>query len=76
MFFFFLQSDIYSIGIVLTELLIPIKTQMELSSIISSLKNDTVPEVFKRHKWVNFKYIKLFIIFYIIYIYVNRYSGS
>ncbi|KYM79290.1 Eukaryotic translation initiation factor 2-alpha kinase 1 [Atta colombica] len=45
------QSDIYSIGIVLTELLIPIKTQMELSSIISSLKNDTVPEVFKRHKW-------------------------
>ncbi|KYN18182.1 Eukaryotic translation initiation factor 2-alpha kinase 1 [Trachymyrmex cornetzi] len=45
------QSDIYSIGIVLTELLIPIKTQMELISIISSLKNDTVPEAFKRHKW-------------------------
>ncbi|XP_018317462.1 eukaryotic translation initiation factor 2-alpha kinase 1 isoform X3 [Mycetomoellerius zeteki] len=45
------QSDIYSLGIVLIELLKPIKTQMELSSIISSLKNDTVPEAFKRHKW-------------------------
>ncbi|XP_018398888.1 PREDICTED: eukaryotic translation initiation factor 2-alpha kinase 1-like [Cyphomyrmex costatus] len=45
------KSDIYSIGIVLIELLIPIKTQMELSSIISSLKNDKVPEAFKRQKW-------------------------
>lgn len=45
------KSDIYSIGIVLIELLISIKTQMELSSIISSLKNGKIPEVLKQHKW-------------------------
>lgn len=45
------KSDIYSIGIVLVELLISIKTQMELCRIINSLKNDKVPEVLKQHKW-------------------------
>ncbi|XP_011698516.1 PREDICTED: eukaryotic translation initiation factor 2-alpha kinase 1-like isoform X2 [Wasmannia auropunctata] len=46
------KSDIYSIGIVLIELLILIKTQMELCAIIRSLKNGNIPEVLiKRHKW-------------------------
>ncbi|XP_070518789.1 eukaryotic translation initiation factor 2-alpha kinase 1 isoform X4 [Cardiocondyla obscurior] len=45
------KSDIYSIGIVLVELLIPIKTQMELSSIIRSLKCGKMPECLTHHKW-------------------------
>ncbi|XP_071553933.1 eukaryotic translation initiation factor 2-alpha kinase 1 isoform X2 [Temnothorax nylanderi] len=45
------KSDVYSIGIVLVELLISIKTQMELSTIISCLKYGNVPEDLKRHKW-------------------------
>ncbi|XP_024882771.1 eukaryotic translation initiation factor 2-alpha kinase 1-like isoform X2 [Temnothorax curvispinosus] len=45
------KSDVYSIGIVLVELLISIKTQMELSTIISCLKSGNVPEDLKRHKW-------------------------
>lgn len=45
------KSDIYSIGIVLIELLIPIKTQMELGFIINCLRNGKVPETLKQHKW-------------------------
>jgi len=61
-----LQSDIYSIGIVLIELLISVKTQMELCSVINSLKNGNVPETLKQHNWVSFKYIKLFIIYFLL----------
>ncbi|XP_036140373.1 eukaryotic translation initiation factor 2-alpha kinase 1 isoform X2 [Monomorium pharaonis] len=45
------KSDIYSIGVVLIELLISMKTRMELVSIISSLKSGKVPETLKQHKW-------------------------
>lgn len=54
---FYSQSDIYSIGIVLIQLLTLIKTLMELCSIITSLKSGQVPEALKRHKWVSLKYI-------------------
>ncbi|XP_039308075.1 eukaryotic translation initiation factor 2-alpha kinase 1 isoform X2 [Solenopsis invicta] len=45
------KSDIYSIGVVLVELLISIKTRMELAYIIGSLKSDEIPEALKQHKW-------------------------
>ncbi|XP_050445577.1 eukaryotic translation initiation factor 2-alpha kinase 1-like isoform X2 [Cataglyphis hispanica] len=47
------KSDIYSVGIVLVELLIPTQTQMELSSIIRCLKHGNIPTGLptKRHKW-------------------------
>ncbi|XP_039306399.1 eukaryotic translation initiation factor 2-alpha kinase 1 [Solenopsis invicta] len=44
------KSDIYSIGIVFLELLIP--TRMELAKIIESLKSGEVPETLKEHKWL------------------------
>ncbi|XP_032689409.1 eukaryotic translation initiation factor 2-alpha kinase 1-like isoform X2 [Odontomachus brunneus] len=47
------KSDIYSTGIILTELLILTQTQMELISIINSLKQGDIPEDLstERHKW-------------------------
>ncbi|KAM0727746.1 Eukaryotic translation initiation factor 2-alpha kinase 1 [Formica fusca] len=47
------KSDIYSVGIVLIELLIPTQTQMELSSIIHCLKHGNIPTglPIERHKW-------------------------
>ncbi|XP_070165711.1 eukaryotic translation initiation factor 2-alpha kinase 1 isoform X2 [Polyergus mexicanus] len=47
------KSDIYSVGIVLIELLIPTQTQMELSSIIHCLKHGNIPIglPIERHKW-------------------------
>ncbi|XP_011140623.1 eIF-2-alpha kinase GCN2 isoform X2 [Harpegnathos saltator] len=47
------KSDIYSTGIVLTELLILTQTQMELSCIINSLKRGDIPIDLntEQHKW-------------------------
>ncbi|XP_072752273.1 eukaryotic translation initiation factor 2-alpha kinase 1 isoform X2 [Anoplolepis gracilipes] len=47
------KSDIYSVGIVLIELLIPTQTQMELSAIIRCLKYGNIPKNLpaERHKW-------------------------
>ncbi|RLU22024.1 hypothetical protein DMN91_006403 [Ooceraea biroi] len=47
------KSDIYSIGIVLTELLILTHTQMELTTVINCLKCGMIPETvtMERHKW-------------------------
>ncbi|KAL6441256.1 hypothetical protein ACFW04_003490 [Cataglyphis niger] len=47
------KSDIYSVGIVLIELLIPTQTQMELSSIIRCIKHGNIPTGLpaERHKW-------------------------
>ncbi|XP_035739609.1 eIF-2-alpha kinase GCN2-like isoform X1 [Vespa mandarinia] len=49
------KSDIYSIGIVLLELLIYTKTQMELCCIIDELKKDQLPvSLIKNHpKWAH-----------------------
>ncbi|KAL6266287.1 hypothetical protein P5V15_003145 [Pogonomyrmex californicus] len=47
------KSDIYSIGIVLIELSVLIKTQMELSSIINSLKYGNIPETLVKYKWAH-----------------------
>lgn len=48
------KSDIYSVGIILVELLFPIKTLMELSHIVNSLKYGNVPSCFttERLQWV------------------------
>lgn len=40
------KSDIYSVGIILVELLVPTKTQMELNDIINSLKYGNIPSCF------------------------------
>ncbi|XP_012232268.2 eukaryotic translation initiation factor 2-alpha kinase 1-like isoform X1 [Linepithema humile] len=46
------KSDVYSVGIVLTELSIPTQTLMELSSIISCLKCGNIETLTKeRRKW-------------------------
>ena len=40
------QADIYSLGIVLFELIYPFKTQMEKSQVLNSLKNGMLPDDF------------------------------
>ncbi|XP_011269109.1 eukaryotic translation initiation factor 2-alpha kinase 1 isoform X1 [Camponotus floridanus] len=47
------KNDIYSVGVVLIELLIPTQTQMELSSVTRCLKNGYIPKSLptERHKW-------------------------
>jgi serine/threonine protein kinase len=42
------QADIYSLGIILFELMYPFKTQMERANVLNALKNGTFPEDFVR----------------------------
>ena len=51
-----LQSDIYSLGIVLMELLVPMRTDMERNKVITALKSGQIPEaVATDHpQWVNY----------------------
>ncbi|XP_011862136.1 PREDICTED: interferon-induced, double-stranded RNA-activated protein kinase-like [Vollenhovia emeryi] len=48
-----IKSDIYSIGVVLTELLMSAKTRMELSNAFRDIKNGIIPDDLKHYKWVH-----------------------
>lgn len=55
-----LQSDMYSLGIVLLELLMLMKTRMERSKIIGALQAGQIPDSLKANhpKWVSCRFNK------------------